>query len=343
MAKFWKNALKVAGTALAGPSGILKALSSTLFGWIGRGAKKLGSSIADAVSSVASSDPVTNWVKGTTGSGLTNAQIQQNQVESQMAQDQRNWEEQMFNTKYQRQTADMQAAGLNPAMMYGQGYSASTPSGAAGSASDVGSPSGGLVDSILNVIFAKQRLSNLKAEGDVLKTKADEQAANAELAKSTKNRTDELVTYQRLINDWYPKLSQGTLDEIEKRLKKFDSDIDVNRSVVDLNGAKQQLTEAETAIKNLEKNWVDKIRAAQTEEAKANAVKAYADAAWQQYFKQYAEAHAGVTPGRDMWTGFTAVLAESISHVVNDVKVYVDSLIPDWLQKEKPSDNTGGR
>lgn len=48
------------------------------------------------------------------------------------AQKTRDWQENMSNTAYQRAMSDMQAAGLNPALMYGQG-GASTPSGATGS------------------------------------------------------------------------------------------------------------------------------------------------------------------------------------------------------------------
>lgn len=52
------------------------------------------------------------------------------------AQIQRDWEENMSNTAYQRQMADMKAAGINPASLYGSGsvgQGASTPSAASAS------------------------------------------------------------------------------------------------------------------------------------------------------------------------------------------------------------------
>lgn len=55
---------------------------------------------------------------------------------------QREYETQMSNTAYQRASADMKAAGLNPMMMFGSGGAASTPStgAASGSAASVGTP-----------------------------------------------------------------------------------------------------------------------------------------------------------------------------------------------------------
>lgn len=122
-----------------------------------------------------------NYLNGVTGAGLTNAQIQQNAFTMQQQQAQqafnaheaqlnRDWQERMSNTAYQRATSDMAAAGLNPAMMYGgSAASASTPSGsAASSAAPSGaSPSNvsaGILDSLINVAFANERLRGLELE-----------------------------------------------------------------------------------------------------------------------------------------------------------------------------------
>lgn len=65
---------------------------------------------------------------------LTGEQKAMNQFNLDEAQKQRDWEEQMSNTAYQRQVKDMQAAGVNPAMAM-SGSGASTPSGVAATAS----------------------------------------------------------------------------------------------------------------------------------------------------------------------------------------------------------------
>ena len=55
-----------------------------------------------------------------------------NQFNAQQAQAQRDWQERMSNTQYQRAVDDMRAAGLNPALAYQQG-GAGTPSGSTAS------------------------------------------------------------------------------------------------------------------------------------------------------------------------------------------------------------------
>lgn len=58
----------------------------------------------------------------------------QNEFNADQAKLNRDWQEQMSNTAYQRASADLRSAGLNPYLAYQQG-GASTPTGATASAS----------------------------------------------------------------------------------------------------------------------------------------------------------------------------------------------------------------
>lgn len=92
-----------------------------------------------------------------------------NQSRQQSASAQMDFQQNMSNTAYQRATADMKAAGLNPMLAYSQGP-ASTPGGASADMSDVISPAVGTAQTSFRL---KQEVENMKAQEDQTKSVTD--------------------------------------------------------------------------------------------------------------------------------------------------------------------------
>jgi hypothetical protein len=96
-----------------------------------------------------------------------------NRARRNEAQRDRQFQERMSNTAWQRAVADMEAAGINPAVAYSKGP-ASSPGGAMAQQSDVLSPA---VSSAMAAKRLQADLDNIKAQNELLEAQTEHQRA----------------------------------------------------------------------------------------------------------------------------------------------------------------------
>lgn len=239
------------------------------------------------------------WNKWT-GSGLTDAQKIQNQINIEEAEKSRVWQENMANTQYQRGVVDMQKAGINPALALTSGASpAPTPSGATATAAaqDNGVGFGELVNSLLLPLQVKQ----LKANID--NVVADTAKKNVEAA-GQRLQND----YQGLVNKYYPQLTEETIAKIH-------ADVGVSVTDAALKAAQTELTKVDKVIRIAEADKASELvearlelQKAQSEAARKAAIASAAKALVDGYEAQYMKSH-----NARMSSSAVVALAEAIA------------------------------
>ena len=220
---------------------------------------------------------------------------EQNKFNAEQAQIAREWNQQVDSDKYQRQVADMQAAGVNPALAMNGGVTTQATSSAQASSASAMPANLDLGGIIATALQAKQ-------------LKIQERLARSQEAK---NYADAAKTGKE--TSWIDELNSASVANIKAQASKAFSDINVNSSTIEVNGVKmdlynaqtglfdaqmsktekeQQLVEVQTAISNLDKEKLQIIlpyvqaqqqaslalQNAQTEKAKQEAITAYTQA-----------------------------------------------------------------
>ena len=228
-----------------------------------------------------------------TGNALTSSEMQANEFNAAEAEKQRNWEEYMQGTNYQRMVADMQAAGVNPALAMSNGQP-STPSGA--SAQSVTPGQGVSMSDLMQLFMMPAQKKLLEAQARNTDTLSDKNEAEIGEIQSREEN-------YRLINKYYPSLT-------EKQLDKFD--IDIRKG-----GLEAEVLEADKVIKEAEGKYADELQhwkveyeKAHTQEAKDNAAAAAARAAWDVFEKNWTESHNGARPSSSGMLAIAAAVAD---------------------------------
>lgn len=123
---------------------------------------------------------------------------------AQEAQKSRDFTERMSNTAYQRATADMKAAGINPMLAFSQG-GASTPAGATAGTVNASVPNVNPVSSALEVLRTRKEMDLLDSQI---------KSTNAQAYKS--NQEGDGALFDARLKSWTQKAIQDNFEEFQK-------------------------------------------------------------------------------------------------------------------------------
>lgn len=205
----------------------------------------------------------------------------------------RKWQEHMSNTAYQRAVADMEKAGINPALVYGQGApAASTPAGSSATAAE---PPLSMSEMLQSRLITAQE-ENLRAD-------TEQKEAAAEKARSE-------TTGQNINNEFLPdilaqSLAKGQLDiaQAENALKMFADQLENLRADTRLKGTQSLNQESQVRLNAAQVLLTIAQRALVGEQTKS-----VAEDVVRQRFANTFQAEFGCLPDQPVWSAVTGLL-----------------------------------
>lgn len=153
-------------------------------------------------------DPVTAGLMGGSIASNVYGNIATNSANKHESRTNRDFQERMSSTAYQRAKIDMEAAGLNPALMFGSGSAASTPSGDKATMENPGPGITAGINTGLQAQTVKAQSGNLQADTE------NKKVQNSVLANETRLQGGS-IQQQAMTN----KVLKETLDAQIKKAK----------------------------------------------------------------------------------------------------------------------------
>lgn len=217
-----------------------------------------------------------------------------NKYEAQRA---REWNQQMDSTKYQRTVADMQSAGVNPALAMQGGVTTQAASNATASAANVGPAQVDLSQVAQLAMQSKQlQIQDKLADAEIRVKNADADLKEKD-AKVRDDYNNLMMEGMKISNN----LNESQISQIRANIDKIGEEVELLKKQADTEEERKYLTMAETALrKSMERKTDQDIKnmvallpfqkalmSAQTEQAKANAAVQLVHASYEQGLIDY--------------------------------------------------------
>lgn len=212
-----------------------------------------------------------------------------NKYEAQRA---REWNQQMDSTKYARTVADMQSAGVNPALAMQGGVTTQAGSNATASAANVGPAQVDLSQVAQLAMQSKQlQIQDKLADAEIRVKNADAELKEKD-AKVRDDYNNLMMEGMKISNN----LTESQISQIRANIDKIGEEVELLKKQAATEEERKLLTAAETSLRKAMERKTDQeiknmvsllpfqqvLMSAQTEQAKANAAAQFVHAAYEQ-------------------------------------------------------------